>query len=153
MLAMLSPRGDFVHPRGAAHAYRLGSEASESRILAPGDLIPSTQMKLPNGDRAIVEIAKLRDYCLDPQHHQGKHKARVFAATLGMTQTDAPALRKELLRAAREVDAARGESDGYGERFTIDFETSRSNRPAVVRSAWIVLRGESAPRLTSCFVL
>ena len=45
--------------------------------------------------------------------------------------------------------AAPGESDEYGERFTIDFETSRLNRRAAVRIAWIILRGESAPRLTS----
>lgn len=40
-------------------------------------------MKLPNADRAIVDVAKLRDYCLNPNHEEGKHKARVFAASLG----------------------------------------------------------------------
>ena len=29
-------------------------------------------MKLPAGDQAIVDIAKLRDYCLDPQHPRGQ---------------------------------------------------------------------------------
>jgi hypothetical protein len=29
-------------------------------------------MKLPNGDAAIVDIAKLRDYCLSPDHPRGK---------------------------------------------------------------------------------
>jgi hypothetical protein len=110
-------------------------------------------MKLPGGDNAIVEIAKLRDYCLDPQHPRGRHKARVFAATLGLAQTDAEFLRESLLRAAREADALVGESDEYGDRFTVDFELNRGNRRAVVRSAWIVLRGETVPRLTSCFVL
>ena len=94
-------------------------------------------MKLPGGDNAIVNIAKLRDYCLDPQHPRGRHKARVFAATLGLAQTDAEFLREELLRAAREADA----------------QVNRGNRKAIVRSAWIVLRDETAPRLTSCFVL
>ncbi len=37
-------------------------------------------MKLPNGGRAVVEIAKLRDYCLNPAHPRGRHNARVFAA-------------------------------------------------------------------------
>ena len=110
-------------------------------------------MKLPGGDNAIVDIAKLRDYCLDPQHPRGRHKARVFAATLGLAQTDAEFLRESLLRAAREADALVGESDEYGDRFTVDFELNRGNRRAVVRSAWIVLRGETVPRLTSCFVL
>ena len=110
-------------------------------------------MKLPGGDNAIVDIAKLRDYCLDPQHPRGGHKARVFAATLGLAQTDAEFLREALLRAAREADALVGESDEYGDRYTVDFELNRGTRRAVVRSAWIVLRGETAPRLTSCFVL
>ena len=68
-------------------------------------------MKLPGGDNAIVDIAKLRDYCLDQQHPRGRHKARVFAATLGLAQTDAEFLREALLRAAREADALVGESD------------------------------------------
>ena len=117
------------------------------------DLLISTEMKLPGGDNAIVDIAKLRDYCLDPQHPRGRHKARVFAATLGLAQTDAEFLREALLRAAREADARVGESDEYGDRFTVDLELNRGNRRAVVRSAWIVLRGETVPRLTSCFVL
>jgi hypothetical protein len=110
-------------------------------------------MKLPGGDDAIVDTAKLRDYCLDPQHPRGRHKARVFAATLGLAQTDAELLREALLRAARNSDALVGESDEYGDRFTVDFELNRGNRRAVIRSAWIVLRNETAPRLTSCFVL
>ena len=40
-------------------------------------------MKLPNGDRAVIDIAKLRDYCLSPDHLRGRHKARVFAAAQG----------------------------------------------------------------------
>jgi hypothetical protein len=110
-------------------------------------------MRLPGGDNAIVDLEKLRDYCLDPQHPRGRHKARVFAATLGLAQTDAEFLREVLLRAAREADARLGESDEYGDRFILDFELNRGNRRAVVRSVWIVLRGETAPRLTSCFVL
>jgi hypothetical protein len=41
-------------------------------------------MKIPNADRAVVDIRKLRDYCLNPQHDEGKHKARLFAVALGM---------------------------------------------------------------------
>jgi hypothetical protein len=110
-------------------------------------------MKLPWGDNAIVDLAKLRDYCLDPRHPRGRHKARVFASTLGLAQTDAEFLREALLRAAREADAFVGEADEYGARFTVDFELSRGNRRAVVRSAWIILRDERVPKLTSCFVL
>ena len=46
-------------------------------------------MKLPNSGQATVDIAKLRHYSLDATHEEGKHKARVFAAALGITEADA----------------------------------------------------------------
>lgn len=110
-------------------------------------------MKLPNGAAAIVEMSKLRDYCLDPYHSRGRHEARVFQSTLGISQADADWLRAALIAAAGEADAVEGASDEYGDRYTVDFEITRSDRRAMLRSAWIVLRGETAPRLTSCFVL
>ncbi len=110
-------------------------------------------MKLPGGANAIVEISKLRDYCLDPHHPRGRHKARVFLSALGMGQSDAELLRAALMQAAREEDAVPGEADPYGARYTVDFLIAPGDREARVRSAWIILQGESAPRLTSCFVL
>jgi len=109
-------------------------------------------MKLPGGANAIVEISKLRDYCLDPHHPRGRHKARVFISALGLAQSGADFPRAALRDAAREVDAVPGEADQYGARYTVDFLITRGARKARVRSAWIILQGESAPRLTSCFV-
>jgi hypothetical protein len=37
-------------------------------------------VKLPHAELAVVDIAKLRDYCLNADHLRGRHKARVFAA-------------------------------------------------------------------------
>lgn len=110
-------------------------------------------MKLPAGDRAILEIAKLRDYCLDPNHPRGRHKARMFQSLLGLTQSDAAFLRNRLLEAARSGDAVAGEADHYGERYQIDFPCQRGSRQAVIRSAWIILHRDGVPRLTSCYVL
>jgi len=39
-------------------------------------------MKMPGGDKAIVEREKLTGYCLNPNHPRGKHKARVFSLVL-----------------------------------------------------------------------
>jgi len=110
-------------------------------------------MKLPEGEHAVVDLAKLRDYCLSPVHPRGRHKARVFMSTLGLTPADAEFLRERLLRSAREGIATEGDADEYGERYTVDFELIRGGRRAMVRSAWVVRRGERIPRLTSCFVL
>jgi hypothetical protein len=44
----------------------------------------AASMKLPNATHAVVDVAKLRDYCLNPGHARGRHKARVFASVLGI---------------------------------------------------------------------
>ncbi|MGH9784449.1 MAG: DUF6883 domain-containing protein, partial [Terriglobia bacterium] len=54
-------------------------------------------MLIPNAEGAIVDIRKLRDYCLNPMHREGKQKARLFAAVLDMTADDAADLREILL--------------------------------------------------------
>jgi hypothetical protein len=110
-------------------------------------------MKLPNGEGAIVELAKLRDYCLSQSHPRGRHKARVFLSALSMNAADAEELRTALLNAARNENAVPGASDRYGDRYIIDFEMKRSGKTASIRSSWIVLTGESAPRFVTCFAL
>ena len=109
-------------------------------------------MRLPNADEAIVEIAKLRDYCLSPTHPRGRHKARMFAAALGLTADDAEVLRAALLQAVLTVDATVAEQDAFGQRYVIDFRMQGPRGEAMVRSAWIVRTGEQNPRLTSCYV-
>ena len=109
-------------------------------------------MRLPNGERAIVDLGKLRDYCLNPDSPRGRHKARVFAAALGLSEEDAPKMRAKLREIARAGDATRGEVDLYGQRYTIDFEMVTDVGKAMIRSCWIVLRAKTAPRLTTCYV-
>ena len=110
-------------------------------------------MKLPNGDRALVDVRKLREYCLSSDHPRGRHKARVFAATLGLGPGDADLLRAELVQAAARGEAQFGEADRYGQRYVLDFNVSTTAGQAVVRSTWIVRTGEDFPRLTSCYVV
>lgn len=110
-------------------------------------------MRLPNADQSIVDIEKLRDYCLSETHARGKHKARVFAATLGITSVHAEELRELILQAVQTAEAELGEADEYGQRYTVDMSVRYSGNEAAVRSTWIVRNGETAPRLTSCYVL
>lgn len=109
-------------------------------------------MQLPNGNLAIVDIRKLQGYCLSLVHPRGKHKARVFAS-LGVRASDADELRAVLLRAAKSEMAVSGPSGPYGERYIIDFDWARPSRTIRLRSAWIIIAGETVPRLTSCYVL
>jgi len=110
-------------------------------------------MRLPNGERAIVPIEKLRDYCLNPAHRVGGHKAHVFESVLGLTVANAEALQQRLVAVARTGEAVLGMQNAYGQRYIVDFEMTTTVGTAVVRSTWIVLVREEVPRLTSCYVL
>jgi hypothetical protein len=100
-----------------------------------------------------VDLAKLRDYCLSTDHPRGRHKAMVFAAALGMTADHAEPLRLSILAAAADGEAAVGETDEYGQRYVLDCMLEGPGGRAVVRTAWMVRRGEEIPRLTTCWVL
>src|SRR6266540_3331702 len=104
-------------------------------------------MKLPNAEQAIVEMEKLRDYCLNTNHPRGRHKARVFATALGITADDAEELKQAILSAILSEEATPTEHDEYGQRYIVDFSMSRRSKEAVVRSSWIVRSGEDYPRL------
>lgn len=110
-------------------------------------------MKLPNSERAIVEIEKLRDYCLSTKHQRGRNKARVFAAALGLTADDAEQFQAVLVVAAQSYEATPTEETAYGQLYVLDFLMSEPVGQAMVRSSWIVRHGEDFPRLTSCYVL
>jgi len=110
-------------------------------------------MTLPKGEASIVEMEKIRDYCLSLRHPRGRHKARVFLSVLGMTDANSEELRTALLGAAAEGDAVPGTFDEYGSRYIIDFELKRGQRTAEIRSCWIVRKGEAAPRFVTCYVL
>lgn len=112
-------------------------------------------MKIPNSNQAVVDIQKLRDYCLSMEHPRGRHKARVFASAPGFTADDAEKLQAILLdRVSSQDNALPGEQDEYGQRYTLDFNiTGLNGKQASVRSGWIILSGENFPRLTTCYVL
>jgi hypothetical protein len=78
-------------------------------------------MKLPNAKKAVVDIAKLRDYSLNLNHPEGKHKARVFREKLAIGRDDADQLRQWILEAILTEEAREQKSTVYGRRFIVDF--------------------------------
>ncbi|NER02520.1 MAG: hypothetical protein F6K17_07715 [Okeania sp. SIO3C4] len=110
-------------------------------------------MKIPNPKLARVDIRKLRDYCLNLEHSEGKHKARLFESILAMTANDAEALRNILLEVVNNYDAQPGRIDGYGQRYTLDFVLEWNNKSATIRSGWIIEHGSDIPKLTTCYPL
>ncbi len=109
-------------------------------------------MKLPNANRAVVEVEKLRDYSLNPEHDRGEHKARVFLSALGFTQADARKLRQMILAAALKEDATPTKLLPYGQIYTMDFSTEGLSGTVAIRTGWIVAAGTDFPRLVTCYV-
>jgi len=103
----------------------------------------------------VVDIAKLRDYCLSETHPRGRHKARVFRARLGLTEAHAIVLRDALLAAVPSRPAAliATEADEHGRRFVLDFEMATDAGAALIRSAWILPQGQDVLRLSTCYIL
>ncbi len=108
-------------------------------------------MRLPGGDQAVVEDGKLIDYCLSTTHPRGRHKARLFAAALGITQAQAPVLKAALLATARDGLAVPTGHNGFGQIYEITFDCSGPARTAPLLSVWIVLDAEPQPRLVTCY--
>ena len=108
---------------------------------------------MPNAERAVVDVRKLRDYCLSTEHPRGRHKARVFESVLGPKAAHAEELQDILRTAAQSDEAIPSEDDEYGQRYVLDVRVLGPAGTAMVRTTWIVRRDEYFPRLTSCYVL
>jgi len=109
-------------------------------------------MKMPAGDKAIIDPLKLAAYCLSFDHEEGRNKAYLFQSVLGIDLSNLHLLRDALRNAAASADANLGKEDGYGQRYVIDFEFSGPAGVAPVRSCWIIRCNESIPRLVTCYI-
>jgi hypothetical protein len=110
-------------------------------------------MRLPQAEKAVVDITKLRQYCLNPVHPRGRHKARLFDRLLGIRAEHAEILPTALLEAAAKSPAMIGERDPYGVRYVLDFTWSVAPGTVRIRSVWIIRTSEDSPRLVTSFIL
>ena len=109
--------------------------------------------RLPQGALALIDVRKLEDYCLNPSHPRGRHKAHVFQEVLGLTREDAVWLRDALLAAAKSGEATPLTSDIWGAQWRVDAQMTRQARSVMVRTIWIIRTGELRPRFVSAWVL
>lgn len=108
-------------------------------------------MRLPAGEHATVDNAKLVDYCLSPSHPRGRHKARLFAAALGFTLADAMKLKAALFAAARDAEAVPTRHNGFGQVYEIAFDCIGRTGAARVLSVWIALDDDPRPQLVTWY--
>lgn len=108
-------------------------------------------MKIPNASNAVVDIRKLRAYCLNHEHRLGKHKARLFDSQLGLTVDDAEVLQSWLLSIVKSENAELGDKDSHGQRYQIMAIMQWAGKSATILSAWIVRPAEGFPDLITCY--
>jgi len=110
-------------------------------------------MKLCNSENAVIDNRKLAGYCLNPNHSDGKHKARVFKSVLNLNLDNIELLRYALLEAVKNYDAVLDQENEYGKKYIIDFPMTHQDMTAIIHSVWIVRNDEKFPRLVTCYIL
>ncbi len=96
---------------------------------------------------------KLEGYLLNPGHEIGRHKARVFAAALGLGHRDWEYLRDQLL--ARVVDApVRSVRESpWGQLYEVEIRVEALNaRVRPVTTVWLVAGEDEPPTLVTAYV-
>jgi hypothetical protein len=110
--------------------------------------------RLLNFERARIPIEKLEDYVLNPDHPEGKHKARVFRELLGIERRHAVALGELIRSTLPRAHATPHESDDFGKRWTTYHEIVGFNgKSAITTVAWLFRAGaDETPELISCYI-
>lgn len=109
-------------------------------------------MALPNYQKAFIDLKKLTDYCLNPNHPVGKSKARIFKSVLQIERNDAELLKKSILKGLSIHEALIRRSDEYGQLYQVDIKIRNLNLEAIVTTVWIVEHDERVPRLITCYI-
>jgi hypothetical protein len=100
-------------------------------------------MRLPNRDQAHVERGKLTDYLLNINHPDAKGKSTFFHGHYGSVWKR---LRDDLLdHATGSVTST--EETRHGTLYVIE----KTLRGTLVRSVWILRKGESFPPLVTAY--
>lgn len=108
-------------------------------------------MKLPCLDRAEIDIRKIKDYALNLDHPEGRHKAKVFRAALGLTADSAEWLARAIIDALPFCEATLLGTIPWGHLYKVDVRVRYGSRAAIVRTGWIC--HENAAKLTTCYVV
>lgn len=108
-------------------------------------------MPLPTLDNIRIDERKLTGYVLNLNHPEGRHKARVFRSSLGLTIADAPWLAQAIKLALPEARMELQSESEWGSIYRSDIRLHRGDRCAKVRTAWLCTGLES--RLITCFVI
>jgi hypothetical protein len=98
---------------------------------------------------ASIPANKLRDYLLSTMHPDGRGKAE-YLGGLGYSEDAFSRLEADLREQILTLDAEPGRLSPYGQKYEILGPlTGPNGNTAWVRTIWIILTGETAPRLVT----
>jgi hypothetical protein len=108
-------------------------------------------VRLPNGERAIIDPRKIREYLLSSAHPVGRFKAHFFMR-LGFASETWNILDTQLKRVALEGKAEVSERTDYGQKYIVRGTIiGMAGRRAKVLTVWVVLDGEEVPRFVTAY--
>ena len=90
----------------------------------------------------------MEEYCLNPFHPDGKHKAKVFEKALGITQENSVELKELILRSSESGEVIKKQENNFGKIYRVE----GINQKEILCTLWIVHKGDNTPYLTSCFI-
>lgn len=108
-------------------------------------------MKLPNAHSAVVAQEKIVDYLLNPAHPENGGKAAFFLS-LGFGREDWQSLAAAFLTLAEMEEVTENLESPHGRKYILEGRIqSPSDKAPVVRTIWIVDRGQDTPRLVTAY--
>jgi hypothetical protein len=108
-------------------------------------------VKLPNAHLTLVEEAKVLDYLLNAAHPDNGGKAAFFLG-LGFSRTRWQDLANALKNVAGTAEISKNMETPHGVKYILEGQIkSTSGKTAMVRTIWVVDRGEVAPRLVTAY--
>lgn len=99
-----------------------------------------------------VDIRKPSEYCLNPEHPVGKHKARVFTASLGIGRNQAAWLKQEILKQIENATLQKEFEDEYGVRNSAVIPLEIDGKQASLKTIWIIRSDKNIAELLTCFI-
>jgi hypothetical protein len=102
----------------------------------------------------VVPKEKLYDYALNPDHPQGKYKARVFKSMLGIEREHADVLAEIIIATLPRAVARQNSANEFGESWVTYHDVVGLNgNTAILTVPWILLKWDpDKPRLVSCYI-
>ena len=106
-------------------------------------------MRIPGAERAVLDVAKVRDYLLSLEHPVGRAKAQFFEQ-LGFSRANWSALRSQLQEFATG-EAELGARTPFGQKYIVRGTIHGPMAAAAIVTVWIVLHGEDFPRFVTAY--